>query len=60
MWHLDHVERCINRAKINMLILIDDHSRFVIGHGIDDAGRADFVIDVFSRAVLLDNRSANL
>jgi len=51
MWHLDFVQRYINRASTFTLILIDDHSRFVTGHGVDDAERADMVIDTFERAV---------
>ena len=51
MWHLDFVHRHINRTTTFTLILIDDHSRFVVGHGIDDAERADLVIEVFSAAV---------
>jgi len=51
MWHLDFVQRYINRASTYTLILIDDHSRFVTGHGVDDAERADMVIETFERAV---------
>jgi len=51
LWHLDFVHRHINRANTFNLILIDDHSRFVVGHGVDDAERADLVIRTFSEAV---------
>lgn len=51
MWHLDFVHRYINRASTFTLILIDDHSRFVVGHGVDDAERADMVITTFEEAV---------
>ncbi len=51
LWHLDFVHRNINRTHTFTLILIDDHSRFVVGHGVDDAERADMVIDAFSEAV---------
>lgn len=51
LWHLDFVHRHINRTNTFTLILIDDHSRFVVGHGVDDAERADMVIDAFSQAV---------
>ena len=51
LWHLDFVCRYINRAKTFTLILIDDHSRFVVGHGVDDAERADMVITTFEDAV---------
>jgi putative transposase len=51
LWHLDFVHRNINRTHTFTLILIDDYSRFVVGHGVDDAERADMVIDAFSEAV---------
>jgi len=51
LWHLDFVQRYINRAKVFTLILLDDHSRFVVGHGVDDAERADMVISTFEAAV---------
>jgi transposase-like protein len=51
LWHLDFVHRHINRATTFTLILIDDHSRFVVGHGVDDAERAAMVIETFEEAV---------
>jgi putative transposase len=51
LWHLDYVQRFINRTSTFSLILIDDYSRFVVGHGVDDAERADMVIETFENAV---------
>lgn len=51
VWHLDFVHRHINRTSTFNLILLDDFSRFVVGHGTDDAERADLVIDTFEQAV---------
>jgi transposase InsO family protein len=51
MWHIDFVHRHIHRAGVFVLILIDDHSRFVVGHGSDDVERADTVITTFEEAV---------
>jgi transposase InsO family protein len=51
MWHLDFVHRHINRASVFTLILIDDYSRYVVGHGTDDAERADLVTSTFETAV---------
>lgn len=56
MWHLDFVHKNINRASTFTLILIDDHSRFVTGHGVDDAERADMVIETFEHAVARHGR----
>jgi transposase InsO family protein len=51
IWHLDFLHRHINRASTFTLILLDDHSRFAVGHGVDDAERADLVIQTFEEAV---------
>jgi putative transposase len=51
MWHLDFVHRNINRSSTFTLILIDDCARYVVGHGVDDAERADMVIQTFEQAV---------
>ena len=51
LWHLDFLQRYINRTSTFSLILIDDFSRFVPGHGVDDAERADMVIQTFTEAV---------
>lgn len=56
LWHLDFVQRHINRATTFTLILIDDHSRFVTGHGVDDAERADMVVKTFEEAVARHGR----
>ena len=50
-WHLDFVQRWIGRASTFTLILLDDYSRFVVGHGVDDAERADLVLHTFEDAV---------
>jgi transposase InsO family protein len=34
LWHLDFVQRFVNRASVFTLILLDDCSRFVVGHDI--------------------------
>jgi putative transposase len=51
IWHLDFVHRYINRSSTFTLILIDDCSRYVVGHGVDDAERAGMVIETFEHAV---------
>jgi len=51
LWHLDFVQRYIGKMSTFTLILIDDCSRFVVGHGVDDAERADMVIQSFEQAV---------
>lgn len=50
LWHLDFVQRYIGKTSTFTLILIDDCSRYVVGHGVDDAERADMVIHTFEEA----------
>jgi transposase InsO family protein len=56
MWHLDFLHRHINRASTFTLILLDDCSRFVVGHGVADAERAQLVTDTFEEAVARHGR----
>ena len=56
LWHLDFVQRYIGKASTFTLILIDDCSRFVVGQGVDDAERADLVIQTFEEAVTRHGR----
>jgi len=51
LWHLDFVHRHIHRASTFTLILLDDCARYVTGHGVDDAERAEMVIRTFEEAV---------
>ena len=51
LWHLDYLVRFIHKAKVHILVLLDDCSRYAIDFGIDDAERADMVIETFERAV---------
>jgi len=50
LWHLDFVQRYIGKVSTFTLILIDDCSRYVVGHGVDDAERADMVVGTFEEA----------
>jgi transposase InsO family protein len=56
LWHLDFVQRYIGPASTFTLILIDDCSRYVVGHGVDDAERADMVINTFEEATMRHGR----
>jgi transposase-like protein len=51
LWHVDFVHRHIHRASTFTMILLDDCSRFVVGHAVDDAERAATVIAAFEEAV---------
>lgn len=51
LWHLDFLHRNINRSSVFTLVILDDYSRFAVGNGMDDAERADLVIETFEAAV---------
>ena len=50
-WALDFLQRYINRTSTFSLFILDDCSRYVVGHGVDDAERADMVTETFMEAV---------
>jgi len=56
LWHLDFVQRFIGRVSTFTLIVIDDCARYVVGHGVDDAERADMVIHTFEEATTRHGR----
>ena len=56
LWHLDFVQRYIGSSTTFTLILIDDCSRYVVGHGVDDAERADMVVTTFEEATAKHGR----
>lgn len=51
LWHLDFLHRNINKSSVFTLVILDDYSRYAVGSGLDDAERADLVIDAFQAAV---------
>jgi len=51
LWHLDFLHRHVHKQPVFVLALLDDFSRFVPGWALDDAERADAVIDAFEQAV---------
>lgn len=51
LWHMDFLHRYINKKKIYVLLIVDDHSRFIPGYAITDAERVDVVMNAFERAV---------
>ena len=56
LWHLDFVQRYIGKVSTFTLIVIDDCSRYVVGHGVDDAERADMVVGTFEEATARHGR----
>ena len=56
IWHLDFVHRHIHMEKTYTLIMLDDYSRFVTGHAVGGAEKADIVIKAFDEAVTKHGR----
>jgi transposase InsO family protein len=51
LWHADFLHAYINSCKVFVLFLQDDHSRFIVGHGIFDGEKADAVLQVVQDAI---------
>ncbi|MBM4355499.1 MAG: DDE-type integrase/transposase/recombinase [Deltaproteobacteria bacterium] len=51
LWHLDFVQRFINRASTFTLVILDDFSRFAVGYEVADSEQAEVVIGAFEGAV---------
>lgn len=50
--HMDFKHFYINKQKVYLLLLQDDHSRFICGHKITDSENMDAVIECFEECVL--------
>jgi transposase InsO family protein len=51
LWHLDFLHRHIHKQKIYVLLVVDDHSRFIVGGAIWDGERVAAVQETFLSAV---------
>jgi len=51
LWHLDFLHRHIHKQKVYILLLVDDHSRFIVGGAIWDGERVAAVQETFLTAV---------
>lgn len=51
LWHLDYLQRHINKQKISVLFLVDDFSRFIPGFALSDEDRAETVVECFESSV---------
>jgi putative transposase len=44
LWHMDFKHQYINKCKVFILFIQDDHSRFIVGHTIADGEKIDVVL----------------
>jgi putative transposase len=51
LWHLDFLHRYVHKQKVYVLIILDDHSRFIVGCAMWEGERVAAVIDTFHAAV---------
>lgn len=51
LWQMDFASMRVGGDKLQMLVIIDDFSRYVVGHTLGDDGVASVVIDVLQRSI---------
>ena len=51
LWHMDFLQRHINKQKISVLFLVDDFSRYIPGFAVWDEDRSEAVFECFESAV---------
>jgi len=56
LWHADFLHVFINSCKVYILFIQDDHSRFIVSHGVFDGEKAEVVIATVQDAVAAHGR----
>lgn len=56
LWHLDFLHRYVHKQKIHVLLILDDFSRFIVGHAIWESERAEAAVETFEAAVARHGR----
>ena len=51
LWHLDFLHRHIHKQKVYCLLVLDDHSRFIVGGALWEGERVASVMETFNDAV---------
>jgi len=51
MWHLDFVQRYVHKQRVYALLIIDDFSRYIVGHALWDGEKAEVVLATVEAAV---------
>lgn len=50
-WHLDFIQCYVHKARVYLLLIEDDHSRFLVGHALCEGERAEPVCDAMDQAI---------
>jgi putative transposase len=56
LWHLDFLHRYVHKQKVFVLLVVDDFSRFIVGHSVWEVERAEAVLQTFESAVTRHGR----
>ena len=51
MWQMDFAEMRISGSKLHMLVVLDDFSRFCVGHALCDSPSSEVAVQVLRKAV---------
>jgi len=51
LWHLDFLQRHINKQKVSLLLMVDDFSRYIPGFALCDEDRSEAVFECFESSV---------
>lgn len=60
LWQMDILEFYLNKLRVYLMLLLDDHSRFIVGHGLFTEANIDGAIGVVRRAVALHGKPESL
>jgi transposase InsO family protein len=52
LWQIDYAEVRVGAGRMHLVIVLDDFSRFVVGHGLCDSPSAESAIHVIRQAVV--------
>lgn len=60
MWQMDILELWLSKQRLYLLLLLDDHSRFIVGHGLFSEANMDGAIGVVRKAVARHGKPESL
>ena len=50
-WHFDFIQFYVHKARVHLLLIEDDYSRFLVGHALCEGERAQPVVEAVEEAV---------
>jgi putative transposase len=55
-WHLDFIQFYVHKARVHLLLIEDDYSRFLVGHRLCEGERAQSVCEAVEEAIARHGR----